>query len=77
MIVKQENLTRFERILLVFQHTVHVHILSFCKTYWKRGCLRGSCSQYERNRATWPLVYRLSDKAGRAAKPFGVSAESI
>ena len=28
------------------------------------GChLRGRCPQYERNRASWPLAYRLSEKA--------------
>ncbi len=32
-------------------------------------CLRGRMSKYERNWHSRPLVYRLSDKAGRAATP--------
>ena len=40
-------------------------------------CLRGRIIQYERNDNSTPLVYLLSDKAGRAATREGISTESI
>jgi len=41
------------------------------------GCLRGKGLQYERNEALEPIVYRLSDKACRAATLLRIRAESI
>lgn len=41
------------------------------------GCLRGKDLQYERNEVLVPLVYRLSDKAGRAATHRRIRAECI
>jgi hypothetical protein len=39
--------------------------------------LRGKGLQYERNEALEPIVYRLSDKACRAATLLRIRAESI